>query len=508
MTTFLDRHDDGSLALYIDGDLQFDSRDERVYHEALALPAVALAMRRRGGPLKALICGGGDGLIARELLKSPVLARLDLVDYDPAIVELARADLTGLNGGSLDDPRTRVHAEDAWVFVERATAAGERYDLVIVDLTVPQDLDGARLQSVEWYAMLHGLLTPDGALAANAISPTALPDAYWSIYNSARAAGLHPRPYRIALPSFAAAGFGDDWGFVLAAPRPIAPPELDDDLPLPVPRAALHSPAQLRRLFRFPEHIAARRATALPARAGSAILLHYIHNGAEAGAAGPATWDGVAFEHDPAALPEPDDGQRLLPPEVRAALATPTSPPLDEQALLERVLRLMPALQRFQTREMIATFLEQPARFLATLDLPGLVERLLRRAADLPRHLVAELRLLRSKLRDLAHDPHALLHLGTRIVTIITLVIIMANLVYPDAIYGKGGSGGADATSGSSISRPIHGAYDSPAAPPELASDGGFRNSDLGRSTTVDESGSLFPVRRYRYYPRYYGRCG
>ena len=39
MTILLDRRSDGSMALYYDGDLQFDSRDERVYHEALTLPA-------------------------------------------------------------------------------------------------------------------------------------------------------------------------------------------------------------------------------------------------------------------------------------------------------------------------------------------------------------------------------------------------------------------------------------------------------------------------------------
>ena len=56
---FLDRRD-GRLALYLNGDLQFDRRDERLYHEALALVPVALAARRaRGGPLRVLILGGG-----------------------------------------------------------------------------------------------------------------------------------------------------------------------------------------------------------------------------------------------------------------------------------------------------------------------------------------------------------------------------------------------------------------------------------------------------------------
>src|SRR5262245_15921886 len=100
MAILLDERDDGSLALYIDGDLQFDSRDEQIYHEALVLPALALAQRRSGEGLRALICGGGDGLVARELLRSQAVAYIDLVDYDAAILDLARGELAALNEGS------------------------------------------------------------------------------------------------------------------------------------------------------------------------------------------------------------------------------------------------------------------------------------------------------------------------------------------------------------------------------------------------------------------------
>src|SRR5882757_8672629 len=84
------KRDDGSFALIINGDLQFDSRDERVYHEALALPALAIASKRNQAPIRALIIGGGDGLIARELFKSSSIEKIDLVDYDQNIVDLAR----------------------------------------------------------------------------------------------------------------------------------------------------------------------------------------------------------------------------------------------------------------------------------------------------------------------------------------------------------------------------------------------------------------------------------
>lgn len=112
------RPEDGSVALFVDGDLQFDSRDERIYHECLALPALALASDRTSGPLRALICGGGDGLVARELLKSDRIQAIDLADYSPAILEMAASSLKTINDGSLEDGRVTVHVGDAWAFVE------------------------------------------------------------------------------------------------------------------------------------------------------------------------------------------------------------------------------------------------------------------------------------------------------------------------------------------------------------------------------------------------------
>ena len=64
---FLERGSGDRLALYIDGDLQFDSTDERRYHEYLVLPALAtVEANGRAGGLRALILVGGDGLALRE----------------------------------------------------------------------------------------------------------------------------------------------------------------------------------------------------------------------------------------------------------------------------------------------------------------------------------------------------------------------------------------------------------------------------------------------------------
>jgi spermidine synthase len=502
MTIVLDHRPDASLAVYIDGDLQFDSRDEALYHELLALPALALATSRRPGShkLRALICGGGDGLVARELLKSAAIAHIDLVDYDPTILDLAREEWPELNSHALADPRLKVHVVDALAFVDQTARGHREYDLIISDFTVPRDVAGARLHTVEWYAALHAILAPLGVLAVNAASPSQTPAAYWSIYNSLRAAKLNPRPYRIALPSFADVGYGDDWGFILAAPRLLRIREFDA-LEFAGPRRFLRNAAQLRRCFAFPSALAAGRAAAPPTSLGSEWLLQALFNPTWEEASG-RDWNALSWNHDPAPLPAINRGELLLPYTVQATLRD--SAATDEEAIFNQVVATMPALRADQTRSMIHEFIAQPGRFLAALDLRALVDALLRRAAELPRRLVAELRLLRANLRRSWSNPSALLQRGLRIVSIIAIVIILANLLHPDTAYGKGSTGADDSPGTSQTFARSTTPYDVVPAPPSTVSGRGFSSSTYGRGSVVDEYGTYTPTRRYYYRRNYY----
>lgn len=87
---FIEYHPKG-LAFYINGDLQFDTADEAIYHEYLVIPAIALAVQRfPQTPLRVLICGGGDGLAARDVLRFAEVSEVTLVDYDAEVLALDR----------------------------------------------------------------------------------------------------------------------------------------------------------------------------------------------------------------------------------------------------------------------------------------------------------------------------------------------------------------------------------------------------------------------------------
>ena len=71
------------LRLFLNAHLQFSSRDEYRYHEALVHPGLSALPNAR----RALVLGGGDGLAVRELLKYPNLESITLVDLDPEMTE-------------------------------------------------------------------------------------------------------------------------------------------------------------------------------------------------------------------------------------------------------------------------------------------------------------------------------------------------------------------------------------------------------------------------------------
>src|SRR5205814_7451744 len=72
------------LRLFLNSHLQFSSRDEYRYHEALVHPALSALP----GTRRVLVLGGGDGLAVRELLKYPSIESITLVDLDPEMTRL------------------------------------------------------------------------------------------------------------------------------------------------------------------------------------------------------------------------------------------------------------------------------------------------------------------------------------------------------------------------------------------------------------------------------------
>ncbi|GAB3030567.1 polyamine aminopropyltransferase [Mycobacterium bourgelatii] len=204
------------LRLYLDGGLQFSTRDEYRYTESLVYPALG------DGARSVLVLGGGDGLAARELLRQPGVESVQQVELDPVVIELARTTMREANGGSLDNPHVNVVIGDAMDWLRRADVPSGGFDAVIVDLPDPDTPVLGRLYSTEFYALVANALAPGGLMVVQAGSPFSTRAAFWRAVSTIRSAGYAVTPYHVHVPTFG------DWGFVLArrgdvAPKPTVP---------------------------------------------------------------------------------------------------------------------------------------------------------------------------------------------------------------------------------------------------------------------------------------------
>ena len=236
-------HRGDDLRLYLNGNLQFASRDEYRYHEALVHPALG----RVADPRQVLILGGGDGLAAREVLRWPSVRRVTLVDLDPAVTRLFRdtPSLAALNRGSLSDRRLSLINADAFRWVREG---GGRYDAAIVDFPDPVDYSVGKLYTESFYRALKARLNPGAVIVVQSTSPYVAPGAFWTVATTLEAAGFRTRAYHAYVPSFG------EWGFVLASLGAIP------DRPRLLPGNKFLNAATEARLFDFPPDMA-RRAT-------------------------------------------------------------------------------------------------------------------------------------------------------------------------------------------------------------------------------------------------------
>lgn len=115
--------------LLLDNMIQLSTRHEYVYHEMLVQPA----MISHDNPQKVLIIGGGDGGVAREVLKHPV-KKVFLVDIDPAVTSVSQKYLPTVSAGAFQDKRLKVFNQDARGFVKKYR---NYFDVIVYDLTDP-----------------------------------------------------------------------------------------------------------------------------------------------------------------------------------------------------------------------------------------------------------------------------------------------------------------------------------------------------------------------------------
>ncbi|CAN5320903.1 polyamine aminopropyltransferase [soil metagenome] len=202
-------------ALFLNGNLQFNSFDEYRYHEALVHPAMSAF---GANPKRILVLGGGDGLALREILKYPSVESITLVDLDPEMTSVAKhvPALGELNQHSFDNPKVSVVNADAFVWLDNTE--NEPFDAAIVDFPDPNNFALGKLYTTRFYNLLKRKLKPDSSVAIQTTSPLIARKSFWCIIKTLEAAGFYVKPYQTTVPSFGV------WGYALAKLQPFQTP--------------------------------------------------------------------------------------------------------------------------------------------------------------------------------------------------------------------------------------------------------------------------------------------
>ena len=201
------------LRLFLNTHLQFSSRDEYRYHEALVHTGLAAIPN----PKHVLVLGGGDGLAVREILKYQRVEKITLVDLDPEMTKLFSSNpmLSALNQNSLTSSRLQVINADAFPWID---SNPDSFDFIVIDFPDPTNYSLGKLYTTAFYRAVARHLSAQGFIAVQSTSPMFARDSFWCIAETLRQAGLRTFPYHVYVPSFG------EWGFVLAGTHMYAPP--------------------------------------------------------------------------------------------------------------------------------------------------------------------------------------------------------------------------------------------------------------------------------------------
>ena len=154
--------------LMLDGIVQLTSYDEFAYHEMMAnLPFYACAHT----PKRALVIGGGDGGVLRELARHEELEAIDICEIDAEVIKAAKEFLPETACG-YEDKRVTLHVGDGSLFI---AGHPDTYDIIIVDSTDPGG-PGEPLFGEKFYADMKKALRKGGVIGTQAESYYLLPE--------------------------------------------------------------------------------------------------------------------------------------------------------------------------------------------------------------------------------------------------------------------------------------------------------------------------------------------
>ncbi len=180
--------------LVLDEKYMTSEKDEFYYHEMIVHPPMTTARRIE----RALVIGGGDGGVVREILRYPEVKRVVMVEIDGKVIEACKRLLPAI-GTAWNDPRLEVIVGDGVEFAKRAEV--EPFDVVLLDGCDPIG-PAEGLFGPDFYRGCKRLLREGGVFALQSESPIVFLDVFLKIQKNLKGLFRRVHPYFGPVPIY------------------------------------------------------------------------------------------------------------------------------------------------------------------------------------------------------------------------------------------------------------------------------------------------------------------
>ncbi|MDC1408178.1 polyamine aminopropyltransferase [Candidatus Puniceispirillum sp.] len=190
--------------LTLDGVVQTTQGDEFIYHEMLThVPILA-----HGNATRVLIIGGGDGGMAREVLRHKSVEKVTMVEIDEGVIAFSKNYLPSLSNGAFDDPRLDLVIADGADFMATST---DEFDVIIIDSTDPVG-PGEVLFTDSFYGHAKRRLAKDGVLVTQNGVPFMQPSELTGTMRAFQQLFADWGCYIASIPTYAGGSMAFGWG--------------------------------------------------------------------------------------------------------------------------------------------------------------------------------------------------------------------------------------------------------------------------------------------------------
>lgn len=198
------QNDTFGRVLTLDDVVQTTEGDNFIYHEMLThVPLMA-----HGNAKRVLIIGGGDGGMAREVLKHKSVEHVTMVEIDEGVVEFSKQYLPMLSDGAFDDARLNLVINDGAVYMKETDV---KFDVIIVDSTDPIG-PGEVLFTDTFYGHAKRALTPGGIIVTQNGVPFMQGDELTGTMRAFQALFSDAWCYLATIPTYAGGPMALGWG--------------------------------------------------------------------------------------------------------------------------------------------------------------------------------------------------------------------------------------------------------------------------------------------------------